>query len=91
MNIPISQSDNTTTIMMKMANGNPDAMLVLLQLLAKSMLSIFAAEEMGLRGAALCVAYEEYAYRNIDVLIQGLKTNDPMLTAIIKFTEGDKP
>jgi hypothetical protein len=64
----LHESDMSMPVILKMAEGNPGATWVLLELLKKpyGALLIYGLDEMNMRGAQIWIGFKDFCHENID-------------------------
>jgi len=83
MNDQILPTDSFMDAMIKIADGNPGAANVVAQLVQLDPIKILDADDMGLRGPALWIAYKDYAGEGINKLSEALEARSQNLVNVV--------
>ena len=78
INERIEPTDNSSDVIFKLAQGNPGAISVLLQLIKKlgemkSIIFFLSLEELDLRGSKIWEIYKDHCKEDIDMFIDHIK------------------
>ena len=89
----INLNDSMLQVVMKMSGGNPGAMRVCKELLARpgrpeGVVLILHADDMGIRGPSLWIAYKDFAGEDIEVLAKALIDRDQAMVDKIRAAGG---
>lgn len=79
--------DTFEQFMMKMSEGNPGALTVLMQIVEKDpnlgLLQILNLDDMNVRGTQIWIGYKDHCGENIDLFIEKMKARDADMVATI--------
>jgi hypothetical protein len=80
-------TDTFEQFMMKMSEGNPGALTVLMQIVdrdpALGMLQILNLDDMNMRGCQIWVGYKDHCGEDIDRFIEAMKSRDPQMVEVV--------
>lgn len=86
----IQLSDNLQHVIIKMSEGNPGALNVLMQILKKfskapedAFIQYLFLDDMNIRGTQIWIGYKEYCKCDIDKFVQCIKDHDEGMIAEI--------
>jgi len=91
----ISGSDDLQTIIVKMSEGNPGAMSVLMQMNQKkgpmAFMEMLSLDDMNIRGPQIWLGYKDHCGEDIDKFFECIKSRDrEMISTINKYPEGNE-
>lgn len=89
----ISGSDNLQSIMVKMSEGNPDALSVLTQMHQKkgpmAFMDMLSLDDMNIRGPQIWLGYKDHCGEKIDDFLKCIKDRDAdMVKTINEYPDG---
>ena len=70
---PIKLTDTMMETIIKMAEGNPGALRVLMELYSKNPFSFLGLDDMNIRGWQVWVGYKDYCKCDLDLFIKKIK------------------
>lgn len=81
----IELSDSAVDIMVKMSEGNPGAITVLMQLMKEpiGLMDVLTLDDMGIRGSQIWVGYKDYCKQDIVKFKEAIKVRDTAMIAVI--------
>lgn len=76
----INLSDSTQSVIVKMSEGNPGALTVLVDMLKTqdptALMNILSLDDMNIRGSQIWVGYKDHCGSDMDKFIQAVKDRD---------------
>jgi len=81
----ISLSDNTRDVLVTLSEGNPGALRVLMQLLAREggSLDLLHLDDMNIRGTQVWVAFKDFAKEDLDTFVTAIRKRDPEMIRVV--------
>ena len=82
-------NDSIESVVMKMGQGNPGAMTVVMLLLkeADGLISILNADDMNIHGPKMWLAYNDVCKRDLAVLKEKLQSRDDKMVAYVNAND----
>lgn len=89
----ITGSDNLQSIMVKMSEGNPGALSVLVQMREKqgemAFMEMLSLDDMNIRGSQIWLGYKDHCGEDIDKFLKCVKDrDDEMVKTINEYPDG---
>lgn len=84
---PLKLSDTVTDAIVKMAQGNPGAITVLMQILSSGphgFLLLLDLDDMKIRGSSIWVGYKDFAREDLDAFMFSIESRDPEMLRVIE-------
>ena len=80
---PIQLTDTMMDTMVKMSEGNPGGLRVLLEVYSKDPLMILGLDDMNIRGWQIWVGYKDFCKCDLDLFIEKIKERSGDMVDII--------
>jgi hypothetical protein len=86
----IELNDTMLDIVTKMAEGNPGALSVLVEIIKRNDIidNILSLDDMNIRGCQIWVGYKDYCNKDIEKFVSSIKNRDPLMVKTINKNSG---
>lgn len=89
---PINLSDNTFDMVTKMAEGNPGAITVLMQLLKRddpaALMIVLDLDDMNMRGPQIWVGFKDHCKQDIEAFAKAIRGRDAAMVETVNASMG---
>lgn len=76
--------DTTKHVIMEMSEGNPGALMVLMQMLSLGeFVLILSLDDMNIRGTQVSIGFKDFAKQDWVVFLEAVKKRDPAMVEVI--------
>lgn len=85
----INLKDTSQEIIVKMAEGNPGGLSVLIDMLKANplnLLEMLSLDDMNIRGTQIWVGYKDYCGEDLEKFLAAVKSRDPEMVKVINDT-----
>ena len=87
MREPVNLSDSTQELFVKMSEGNPGALNVLMELLKRddpaALMTLLSLDDMNMRGPQIWVGYKDHCESDIEIFAKAISDRDPEMIATV--------
>lgn len=94
MREPISLSDSTMDMVVKMAEGSPGAISVIMQLMNRddpaALMDVLSLDDMNIRGSQIWLGYKDHCGEDIEKFAKAIKDRDEAMIATINANTSGK-
>lgn len=97
MREPINLMENTKAVLIKMSEGNPGAITVLMGLIGRddpsALMTVLSLDDMNMRGGQIWVGYKDYCGEDIEKFAQCINDRDSGMVAVVNsecFVPGEE-
>ena len=88
----VNFSDSTQTVLVKMSEGNPGAVSVLMDLLKRddpaALMTLLTLDDMNMRGPQIWVGYKDHCESDIEKFAACINDRDPEMVATVNANSG---
>lgn len=89
---PINLSDNITAVIVKMSEGNPGALSVLMQLIQRddpaATMTVLSLDDMNMRGPQIWVGFKDHCGSDIEVFAKAIQDREEEMIATVNANSG---